>query len=58
MKRFLSDMKKHWRYVIYAGQSDLKTEVANSCLNWLWWSIELLCFKLIYRSENRYVKVI
>ncbi len=48
MKRFLSDMKKHWRYVIYAGQSDLKTEVANSHLNWLWWIIEPLCFMVIY----------
>ncbi len=48
MKRFCADMKKYWRYVVYAGQSELRAEVANSYLNWLWWIIEPLCFMLIY----------
>lgn len=46
--RFIRDMKKYWRYIIYAGQSELKAEVANSYLNWLWWIIEPFCFMLIY----------
>ncbi|MCD8149261.1 MAG: ABC transporter permease [Clostridiales bacterium] len=46
--RFFRDIKKYWRYIIYAGQSELKAEVANSYLNWLWWIIEPLCFMLIY----------
>lgn len=48
MKRFIEDMKKYYRYVLYAGQSELKAEVANSYLNWLWWVIEPICFMLIY----------
>ncbi len=48
MTRFIRDIKKYWRYVIYAGGSELKTEIANSYLNWLWWIIEPLCFMLIY----------
>lgn len=48
MKQFVKDMKKYWSYVVYAGQSELKAEVANSYLNWLWWIIEPLCFMLIY----------
>ncbi len=48
MKRFFKDVSKYWRWVIYAGQSELKAEVANSYLNWLWWVIEPLCFMFIY----------
>ncbi len=48
LKRTLTDIKKYWRYVIYAGKIELKTEIANSYLNWLWWIIEPLCFMLIY----------
>ncbi len=48
MERFLRDIKKHWRYMIYAGQTELKTEIANSYLNWLWRVIEPLGFMKIY----------
>lgn len=48
MKRFWSDIKKYYKYVIYAGQTELKSEVANSYLNWLWWIIEPICFMFIY----------
>ncbi len=48
MKRFFRDIKKYWRWMLYAGQSELKAEVANSYLNWLWWIIEPLCFMFIY----------
>ncbi len=48
MKRFITDMKKYWHWIIYAGQSELKAEVANSYLNWLWWIIQPLCFMFIY----------
>ena len=48
MKRFIHDVKKYRSYVIYAGQSELKAEVANSYLNWLWWIIEPICFMFIY----------
>lgn len=48
MKRFFNDLKKYGRYAIYSGKSELKSEVANSYLNWLWWILDPLCFMLIY----------
>ncbi len=48
MKRFFGDIKKYWRWVLYAGQSELRAEVSNSYLNWLWWIIEPVCFMFIY----------
>lgn len=46
--RFLQNLHKYRKYIIIAGISELKTEVAGSYLNWLWWIIEPLCFMLIY----------
>ncbi len=48
MKRFITDMKRYWRYTVYSAKSQLKTEVANSYLNWIWWILEPFCFMLIY----------
>lgn len=48
MRRFIADTKKYWKYTIYAAKSQLKTEVANSYLNWIWWILEPFCFMLIY----------
>lgn len=31
-----------------SAKSQLKSEVANSYLNWLWWILEPICFMLIY----------
>lgn len=41
-------MKKYYKYAIYSAKAELKSEVADSYLNWLWWIIEPLCFMLIY----------
>lgn len=48
MKRFICDIKKYFHYVVYAGQAELKAEIADSHLNWLWWVIEPFCFMLVY----------
>ena len=48
MNRFVNDTKRYWKYTIYSAKSQLKTEVANSYLNWLWWILEPFCFMLIY----------
>ena len=48
MSRFFKDLKKYGRYAIYSSKSALKTEVANSYLNWIWWILEPLCLMLIY----------
>lgn len=48
MKRFATDIKKYWGYCLYEAKSKLKSEVANSYLNWVWWILEPLCLMLIY----------
>lgn len=48
MKRFWKDLKGHYKYALYSAKSELKTEVANSYLNWIWWVLEPFCFMLIY----------
>jgi len=48
MKRFLSNIKKYYKYAIRSAKAELKSEVADSYLNWLWWVIEPFCFMLIY----------
>lgn len=48
IKRFLQDIKKYFRYSVVSARSQLKSEVAGSYLNWIWWFLEPLCFMLIY----------
>ena len=48
VKRLILDLKKYFRYSIVSAKSMLKSEVANSYLNWLWWILDPLCFMLIY----------
>ncbi len=48
MKRFIKNVKKYFKYAIYSAKAELKSEVADSYLNWLWWIIEPLCFMIIY----------
>lgn len=48
MSKFFADIKKYAYYMGYAARSELKAEVANSYLNWLWWILEPLCFMGIY----------
>ena len=54
-KRFYADMKKYYRYSIVAAKAQLKTEVADSYLNWIWWILDPLCFMLIYTFIFGYV---
>ena len=48
MKRFINDIKNHYKYLVYAATAELKTEVAGSYLGWIWWFLEPLCFMLVY----------
>ena len=48
MKKFFNNIKKYYKYAIRSAKAELKSEVADSYLNWLWWIIEPLCFMLIY----------
>lgn len=48
MKRFIDDVKKYYHYMVRAAKSALKTEVANSYLNWLWWILDPFFMMLVY----------
>lgn len=48
MIRFLKDIQKYWRYILYSARAQLKDEVAGSFLNWLWWILDPLLFMLVY----------
>ena len=48
MKRFFKDLKKYKNYILYATWAELKSEIINSYLGWLWLILEPLCFMLIY----------
>lgn len=48
MRKFINNIKKYYKYAVYAAKSELKSEVADSYLNWLWWVVEPFCFMLIY----------
>lgn len=47
-RRFLGDIRKYFPYAVRAARADLRAEVANSYLDWLWWLIEPFCMMLIY----------
>lgn len=55
IRRFAADLKKYIRYSFVSAKSQLKTEVANSYLNWIWWILNPLCFMLIYTLIFGYV---
>lgn len=48
LRRIAADFKKYIRYSFVSAKSQLKSEVANSYLSWLWWILEPLCFMFIY----------
>ena len=54
-KRFFGDMKKYFRFSLFSARAQLKTEVANSYLNWVWWVLDPFCFMLIYTFIFGYV---
>lgn len=48
MKRFIDDVVKYYSYEVRSAKSTLKTEVANSYLNWIWWILDPLLSMMIY----------
>lgn len=48
IKRFFQDIKKYSKYIAYSTRSQLKAEVTNSYLSWIWLFLEPICFMLIY----------
>lgn len=48
MRRIIKDLKKYTMFTLVSAKSQLKAEVANSYLNWIWWILEPICFMFIY----------
>ena len=48
MRRFINDIKRYWPYISYSAVCDLRSEVASSYINWLWWILDPICFMLVY----------
>ena len=48
IRQFCFDNKKYFKYLITAAKSQLKAEVANSYLNWIWWILQPVCFMILY----------
>lgn len=46
--RFIKEIKKYWKFALYSARADLRAEVANSYLNWMWWILEPVSSMLIY----------
>lgn len=46
--RFFKEIKQYWGFAVYSAKCDLKAEVANSYLNWLWWIFEPVSAMVIY----------
>lgn len=48
IRRFVEDIRAYSYFAWYSAKADLKAEVANSYLNWVWWVLEPLCNMLVY----------
>ncbi|MCR5271621.1 MAG: ABC transporter permease [Lachnospiraceae bacterium] len=48
MNRFIEDIKKYAEYTKFAAKAELKSEVANSHLSWLWWLLDPMLFMIVY----------
>ncbi len=55
LRHFIADLRKYYRYSVLSATAQLKSEVANSYLNWIWWVLDPLCFMLIYSFIFGYV---
>ena len=55
LERFKKDFKKYFKYSIVSAKAQLRSEVANSYLNWIWWVLDPLCFMFIYTFIFGYV---
>ena len=48
MKDFITKFKKYNPFALYSAKAELKSEVSNSYLTWIWWILDPLLFMLVY----------
>lgn len=54
-KRLIRDLKKYYHYSMVSAKAQLKAEVANSFLNWIWWILDPFCMMMVYVFVFGYV---
>ena len=52
---FWQNIRRYFPYAVRSAKAELKSEVADSYLNWLWWIIEPFAFMLVYVFIFNYV---
>lgn len=55
MRQFFSDIRKYYNYEVRSAKSLLKSEVAGSYLNWIWWILTPLFEMVIYYFVFGYI---
>lgn len=53
--RFIKDVRKYFHYIVFAARSQLRSEVVNSYLDWVWWILEPFCNMIVYTIIFGYV---
>lgn len=48
IRKFFADIRTYLHYALWSAKADLRAEVSNAYLDWLWWLIEPACMMLIY----------
>lgn len=48
LRRFHTDWQKYHHYVSYTSMAELRSEISNAYLNWIWWILEPFCLMLVY----------
>ncbi len=53
--RAIRDFKRYFNYAAFSAVSELKTQVADSYLGWLWWILDPLLFMFVYAFITTYI---
>lgn len=48
LRRFIQDTRRYIGYAYYAARAELKSDINDSYLSWVWLFLEPFCFMLIY----------
>ena len=46
--KLLKDFKKYFPYVLESSKAELKSQVSDSYLGWVWWILDPLLFMFVY----------
>lgn len=53
--RAIREFKQYFNYAKYSAIAELKTQVADSYLGWVWWILDPLLFMLVYSFMTIYI---